>query len=254
MNMIYIGILDTSGICLSDSRVISKIPEEVRGRVEKTRDSEQGALRAGAYMLLSEIYKRCFDEKMPRIIYTGGGKPVFESSNNENKALHNAPKFSISHDGSISAVVMTDDGFDVGIDVQTTSKRSIDYNKIEKRFFSQIPDLQNTVCIESLYGDLNINNVCVKIVYYAYRNGELFQVPCVVFLSQNENDENEEMQFLAKWTVLESALKASGEGFGGISLVKNIIKDISSQTISFVRNKRKYLLSISIMPTKQEPG
>lgn len=246
MNMIYIGILDMSGICPSDSCVISKIPEEVRGRVEKTRDSEQGALRAGAYMLLSEIYKRCFDEKMPRIIYTGGGKPVFESSNNENKALHNAPKFSISHDGSISAVVMTDDGFDVGIDVQTTSKRSIDYNKIEKRFFSQIPDLQNTVCIESLYGDLNINNVCVKIVYYAYRNGELSQMPRDVFLSKKENDENEEMQFLAKWTVLESVLKASGEGFGAISLAERIFAESKSLTAAFVRNKTTYLLSVSV--------
>jgi len=245
MNMIYIGILDTSGICPSDNSVISKIPAEARGRVEKTRDSEQGTLRAGAYMLLSEIYKRCFDEKMPRIIYTGGGKPVFESSN-ENKDLHNAPKFSISHDGSISAVVMTDDGFDVGIDVQTTSKRSINYKQIEKRFFSQIPDLQNTVCIESLYGDLNINNVCVQIFYYAYRNGELFQVPCVVFLSQNENDENEEMQFLAKWTVLESVLKASGEGFGAISSAEGIFAESKSLTAAFVRNKRTYLLSVSL--------
>ena len=141
---------------------------------------------------------------------------------------------------------MTDDGFDVGIDVQTTSKRSIDYNKIEKRFFSQIPDLQNTVCIESLYGDLNINNVCVKIVYYAYRNGELSQMPRDVFLSKKENDENEEMQFLAKWTVLESVLKASGEGFGAISLAERIFAESKSLTAAFVRNKTTYLLSVSV--------
>ena len=245
MNMIYIGILDTAGICPSDSRVISKIPEEVRGRVEKTRDSEQGALRAGAYMLLSEIYKRYFDQKMPHIIYTGGGKPGFESDN-DNKTLHKTPKFNISHDGSISAVVITDDGFDAGIDVQTTSKRSIDYKQIEKRFFSHITDLQNNVFIEGLQGDVNINNICVQIVYYVYKNGELFQVPCDVFLSKSENDENEEMQFLAKWTILESVLKASGEGFGAISLAERIFAESKSLTAAFVRNKTTYLLSVSV--------
>lgn len=247
--MIYIGILDTSGLCPSESCVISKIPEEVRVRVEKTRDAAEKAMRAGAYMLLPEIYKRLLNKKMPCVIYTGRGKPIFENNENENETLHNI-RFSISHDGNLSVVAMTCADLDVGVDVQTTSLRNINYDKISKHFWEHIPALQEKASVGSAQCSFNLKDTSVKIICFVFKNGNLFEVPHDAFFSPEDYKGDDKTEFLAKWTIFESALKASGGGFGDITSVKKIIKEMSSRTISFVRNKRKYLLSISLMSTK----
>ena len=106
--------------------------------------------------------------------------------------------------------------------------------------------MNREICIEKVQGVLKTNDALLKIEYYIYKNGEILCVPYENFLSKNSSAENEDAQFLAKWTLLEAALKASGEGFGAIASAKKIFEESSSLTTAFVRNERTYLLSIVI--------
>ena len=247
MNMIYIGILDTSGICPSDSRVISKIPEEVRMRVEKTGHDGEKALRAGAYMLLSEMDNCLFGGKSHQIVYTGSGKPVFEERLNDNETLHNVPKFSISHDGDISAIIMCDDGFDVGIDVQT-EKNNMNYEAISKRFFEKCKVLRDgsELFVKKLTEDPFLLKKNVFIKCFNIIEGCIFEAPYNEFFSETGNVSQKEKMFLKKWTYLEAHLKMSGDGLAGISSFDKISVGSDSGCLEFLKKGRLYSLSACV--------
>lgn len=244
--MIYIGILDISGIDPTDKCLISKIPEEARGRVEKTKNINEKTLRTGAYVLLSELYKRFFGKETPRIIYTGDGKPFFEGKNNENKTLQSMSRFNISHDEIISAVAICDENLSIGIDVQSVSRGKVRVEKIADRFLASIRNFDTVSNREGKQSDLKIDEASVTFIYYIYKNGALFEVPYTLFSSTEPSDSDEGSDFLKKWTFLESVLKMSGRGFGDISSAERLIAESKSKTVTFARNNRLYALSVSI--------
>lgn len=243
--MIYIGILDTAGICPSDSRVISKIPEDARGRVEKTKDGKERALRAGAYLVLSELARRCYDLKNLHFFYTDGGKPYINPPENVNNCGHLPYNMNISHDGDISAIVLTDEDLDVGIDVQTVKEKA-NAEVVSKRFFEKCSALrgESAPVLKNLAEFPKLMNKSVNILCFKYGEGEILDVPYDVFLSEKGLISAEELCFLKKWTYLESHLKMSGEGFGGLSFFDKIADGSDCCSLNFFNKEKFYFICV----------
>ncbi len=243
--MIYIGIIDTAGICSSDSRVISKIPEDVRGRVEKTKNEKEKAQRAGAYLMLSELCKRFFDIKSFQILYTDKGKPYLSVCNKVNNSSRYTPKISISHDGDVSVIILCDENFDVGIDIQTI-KENINRMAVSNRFFEKCNALQgeSAPALKNLIKTPQLMNKSVDIVCFKYEEGAIFEVPYDDFLSERGLISAEEIWFLKKWTYLESHLKMSGEGFGGLSFFDKIADGSDCCSLEFFYKEKFYFICV----------
>lgn len=249
--MIYIGILNTAGIDSSDSRVISKIPDEARGRVEKTKDEREKANRIGAYLMIFRLCESLFDIKNLQIFYTDKGKPYLNTRDCVNNNSQIMPNISISHDGDISAVVLCDDNFDVGIDVQT-AKTNINYEAVSKRFFDKTRALkgESVPLVKCLTEEPVLLNKDVSFKCFNFVDDSIFEVPYTEFLSQSGLFSQKEWIFLKKWTYLEAHLKMSGEGFSGITSFDEIADGSECGCMEFFKKGKLYLLSISVKENK----
>ncbi len=245
--MICVGILNTSGISPSDSSVISKIPEEARGRVEKTRSERDKANRLGAYLLLASLCESIFNEKNLQILYTDKGKPYLSTPDFVNNSSQTLPNISVSHDGEISCVALCDDNFDIGIDVQSENA-DIKCEAVAKRFFDKITALKgdSQPLVKGLVSDHFLLNRDVFVRYFDYRDGCIFEVPYSEFLSEEGTSSQIKKLFLKKWTYLESHLKMAGEGFSGISSFDEITLGAECGCMEFFKRKKFYSLSVSV--------
>lgn len=249
--MIYVGILNTDGIDPSDSSIISKIPEEARGRVEKTLNEKEKINRIGAYILLIRLCEELFNEKNIQIRYTDKGKPCLYKYDYVNKNSQILTNISISHDGAISCVALCDDNFDVGIDVQE-EKTDINCSSLSKRFFKKIKGLSEDMAplVKSLVSEPVLLNKGVSLKCFNYGDGCVFEVPCIDFLSERGINSQNNKDFFRKWTYLESHLKMSGDGFSGISCFDEIALGAECGCVEFFKNGNLYFLNVSVKEKK----
>ena len=244
--MIYIGILDASEIDPSDSRVISKIPEDIRGRVEKTKDIRERKLRAGAYLVLVELAERFFDIQNPRILYTDKGKPYIRNCKNVNNSSQLLYNINISHDEDFSAVVVTDEDIDVGIDVQTL-KGNISIKSVSKRFFDKCSALRNDAVpeVKNLTEIPSLINRSVSVLFFRGGDGGVFEAPYDGFANKNGNICVEDERFLKKWTYLESHIKMLGEGFSGLSSFDKISEGADCGSLEIFNKGKLYFICVA---------
>lgn len=246
--MIYIGVLNTENLNPESEKVIERIPEEVREKVENTKNENEKRLRAGAYILLDEIYKKYAENakkspEMPQILYTGDGKPRFESVN---KGLQNAPFFSISHDTSLSCVAISDGNLPVGVDVQSLPRGRVRIEKIAERFLAPLRRLDVQFARGEMMGEVIYEDEpSVKFFFYEIKDGCLCLTPEEKFYKTEISRNDAEADFLAKWTLLEAIIKASGGGFGEASSVGQLTDGVISKTVTLSVAKRKYALTVA---------
>ena len=251
--MIYIGILDTSKINPSDGCVISKIPEEARGRVEKTKIEKEKAARAGAYLMLPLLCGRAFGAENIQICYTGKGKPYIIACDNVNNSSQTTYNISLSHDGDVAAVLITDGQLDVGIDVQSL-KENVNIGAVSKRFFRKSETLAGDVPEEKgLHENLSLMGEDVLLSCFDFIDGRIVGVPCSEFLNEDGSVSEKERCFLGKWTYLESALKMSGEGFAALNSFDKIIEGSVCRRLDFFKRGKYYSLT-AILKRKNEPN
>ena len=251
--MIYIGILDTSKINPSDGCVISKIPEEARGRVEKTKIEREKAARAGAYLMLPLLCSRAFGAENIKICYTGKGKPYIIARDNVNNRSQTTYNISLSHDGDIAAVLITDGQLDVGIDVQSL-KENVNTDAVSKRFFERCEALMGDVSEQkSLLGYPRLMGENVLLTCFDCVDGCITEAPCGEFLYEGGSVSEKESCFLGKWTYLESALKMSGEGFAALNFFDKIIDGSECRRLDFFKRGKYYSLT-AILKRKNEPN
>lgn len=221
--MITVGILDTKGIghCPSLEAFFSKKEKE---RLEKTRNEKVRSLSFFSRLLLTRMYEEKKCKKLPQISYTEEGKPYFENGE---------CSFSISHDKDLVAVVLSEE--DVGIDIQSFSREKDVRENLEKRFFSGVfEDIKK-------YEDFDIDIVFFEVS----SEKEIFSLKtCEKKLQLGyENEENKE--FLLRWTRLESMLKLVGCGFKGFKEVNNYLQKINFKTCFFQHGGLPVALSVA---------
>lgn len=244
--MLYIGVLNTENLNPECEKTIETIPEEVREKVENTKNENEKRLRAGAYILLCEMYKEYAkntekNQKMPKILYTGDGKPYFEDVN---KNLQKPPFFSLSHDASLSCAVISDGELPVGVDVQSLPRGRVRIEKIAERFLAPLRRLDVQFSRGEMMGEVVYEDEPeVKFFFYEIKDGCLCLTPEEKFSKTEISRNDAEADFLAKWTLLEAILKASGGGFGEASSVRRIADGAISKTVTLSVAKRKYALT-----------
>lgn len=228
--MVRVGILDLSGN-LFDGFDIDRIPPgEIRERIEKTKNKEQKACRIAAYLLLEKMIKNVSPcDKMPQIIYTPQGKPRFD----EGCGVNISCRFNISHDGGAVAVAVSDT--EVGVDVQSHLANSESQNRIATRFADALDTLDARSDREP----------SVSFCFFEIKNGEIFERLCDGGAPANLTKEDVAKDFVARWTVLEAALKLDGGGFASIGNVRAIVERAKFKTVAFNLSGNKYALTVA---------
>lgn len=100
-----------------------------RDRIERISSAHSRILSFGGLIALKNLTDRfAKEEKGFEILRTERGKPYFSGNDNL--------KFNISHSGELSvAALVTDGGWDVGVDIEAVNGDR-DFHKLAERFFS----------------------------------------------------------------------------------------------------------------------
>lgn len=229
--MVRIGVLDVSACGLDSLKLGRGFSASVEERIEKTKSPTERLLKIAAYKLLLKMYCDMFSkEKMPEIIYTPEGKPLFDKSMVANKCCH----FNISHSEAL-AVVAISDGYSLGVDVQSVNNKGGLAERIGARFSQALGALtaEKTADVgaEVTLYEINDGNITES------RDGNKF-----VAVSQKKDTVHE---FFARWTALEAVLKLDGRGFAAIGSVG----DIADKSLVYTRflnlNSGEYALSVA---------
>ena len=141
----------------------------------------------GTKKLLLHFYKMLFGDKLPTIEKTALGKPYF--------APENGKSFSLSHSHGAMAVVLCDDGADVGIDIEA----EIDDEKLG-RISTRFPFVKKRSS-PRIGGEIAL--------YKAIPTEDGFTFDAI------EKTPVEEPFGTFFWTETEALLKVDGDGFAG---------------------------------------
>ncbi len=237
--MIYLGILELSEK-ISDVYA-DKLGDAVKNRINEAKNPESRIARLGAYSLLVGMYdylkgECCFQEKMPQICYTGGGKPYFL----ENNSLQNAPKFNISHDLGLAVCVISN-SCEVGVDVQSMPKRRLNLSRIADRFFAPLRRIDPLIPEEPEDDELE-----VSVLFFTECGGELSLSELDKLSLKRVRDALSSSDFLSKWTLLEAVLKMSGGGFGDSAAANELLANSDTVTFSLKHNGDEYFISAAV--------
>lgn len=158
----------------------------------------------GTKNLLLHFYKMLFGDKMPTIEKTALGKPYF--------APENGKSFSLSHSHGAMAVVLCDDGADVGIDIEA----EIDDEKFG-RISTRFPFVKKRSS-PRIGGEIALYKVTPTEDGFAF--DAIVKAPV------------EESFGTFFWTETEALLKADGDGFAGSKRLDELERthEISSYT------------------------
>ncbi len=262
--MVTVAVLDTKGLSLDIPHGLS---HEVKRKIEETKSEKEKALRIASYTLLQRLYRELFLEEIPTILYTEEGRPYFDFGNGESQAETLAPEnngestdendgekadenprfldtppvdFNISHSGELVAVVISDGGCAVGIDVQreTAKERLV---RVASRFFKDKVS-------ESLDGQEQISDEEYTIRYFKAENGSIFELTLKDTLSHFNVSEDVTGDFstLIKWSVLEANLKTS-RGFVDYPEICDITERVKCKSLLFLVGKDRYAMSFSVL-------
>ncbi|MBQ8303249.1 MAG: hypothetical protein IJX97_06910 [Clostridia bacterium] len=196
---------------------LTDLPENIKAYVESAKNENVKAERELAYTTLLCSLKAFFEINDPIIERDADGKPYLKQEGE--KSIY----FNISHSDGAVAVALSDEG-EIGMDIQS----DIDDKKaerLEKRYLSDLIYTNEKVIDEIFFGE--IIDECLVL------NGTVFENPLINSFSE-------------KWTVLESLLKLSGKGFGGLSLICDLSKKAKTQVKSINIFNKKYSLAVSV--------
>ena len=188
------------------------LPDEVLDYINKTNNETLKAERMMAYTSLFASAFAFFNIENARIERKEKGKPYFSPAC--------GVYFNISHSDGAVAVVLSDEG-DVGIDIQ--SEISLEREKRLKNRF--IKDVKCGTRKKSKCFFMSVDDG--EILFYEISLGEADDV------------------FTKKWTVAESLIKLTSEGFSAISEVDESALTSSVESFSLAIEDRVYFVSLA---------
>ena len=197
------------------------LPCAAKNRILSAKDKKTQTERAYAYSLLRFVLNGCgiTDEALAaEFCFDGAGKPFLKDSK---------IKFSVSHTDGAAAVAVCECG-KIGVDIE-----KIDSEKKEK-----LEKIIARFCREPFSVKYN-GEKCVK--YLADLDKKTTDKLETDLEPLTDND----VAFL-RWTVLESALKQEGSGFGCVKNAEELMGalDIESSVISI--GGKRYAVSVAV--------
>ena len=250
--MIKLGIFDSAGFDVTEKSLTeSGLSKSELERIIKTKNKNLQKMRFAARLLLRELYREAFGKDFKDIIYGEKGKPVFADGSAE---------FSISHDGSLCAVALSDKR--VGVDIQSMPKDKDMALRVEKRFLSEEKRLllKDDCLEENSFSDCEI-----EWSFFASEENCIIKCPDylgVALLSaekettaDNENDNEpfvikeksfyDGADFLLAWTRLEALAKLCGSGISGLVNVNKSFQKTSFETWFLQHGGIEYAVSLA---------
>ncbi|MBO5879703.1 MAG: hypothetical protein J6Q68_04055 [Clostridia bacterium] len=209
--MIKIYVLDIGGadaINLS----LSALPESVK----ETKNEKLQKQRAYARFLLEFAYFECFGGDMPDTVLNNCGRPQFVGSSID---------FNISHDENMIALIISDEKR-VGIDIQSRD------TGVSARVGSLISKIIGTPLFADKYATA-CNVFCENIgFFYISESGKI--TPCDAECERRAEAVLTGDDFIEKWTLLESLVKADGTGIGALERTSEILENALVMPLVFV--------------------
>lgn len=128
--MIYLAYGDCSPLMKSETfdRFFDGLENSVRTRIMEPARAQYRAYRLMEQLMLNAMHRRIFYKNAPEIRIGEHGKPFFE----------NGPAFSISHDGYLVCIAMTDEFSSLGADIQS-EPNPVTASRVRRRFLTPIP-------------------------------------------------------------------------------------------------------------------
>jgi len=211
--MIYTVIADYRKLsfeAVSAGRLYSSLPAELREYIEKPSSDEAKASRLGAYLLLFHSVRFLFGKDALPVCFSENGKPGFSSED-----PHSALRFNLSHSGGLCAVALSDEGGDMGVDIQEKIDRERAM-RLKERFMNY--SIRTLAKIEPIYlfGAFSSDGNCM-----------FAEIPDRGLALGNINEEPTDL-----WALTEAILKCDG---GGFCRAKDIMKDLSAYSAEIVR-------------------
>ena len=223
--MILVGVIDINELEYNLS-LSALLPDSERKKLDETKSLKRKKEILYSRLLLSDIIKTFFENPMPRILYKREGKPIFENGN---------LVFSISHDKNLIAVAVSDESEAVGVDIQSFGYGEKTRERIEKRFLSEID-----------FYTAGENETKIKLLKFTLSEKDSsFKFHVEEIKSLCGNEENENCDFLRRWTRLESCLKLVGLGFKDLTNVNKYLQKIKFETCFLRPGCEVFCLSVA---------
>ena len=223
--MIYTVIADYKRLSYEaaiKTGMYSSLPEALRLYVEKPGSDEVRLSRLGGYLLLYHTVRFLFGKADFDVAFSENGKPHFISG----KATEGL-SFNISHSGGLCAVTVSDDGREIGVDLQERIDRQR-AERLKERFMNHsLSGIASTEPISYLFGAFSQDGNCM-----------FADIP---YRSLVKGDIKEELTDL--WSLTEAILKCHGGGFCQAREIMNDISSYASETVRFNYKGKLYSLS-----------
>ncbi len=196
--MILIALSDTRRLNLDEVLARNIFPEELRVELETAAEKTKKE-RVGAYALLSFAMKNFFGESLCGhcLIREKNGKPALCTADGSVSRI----KFNLTHSDGFAAVIITDEGVEIGIDIEG----EVDQGRADRlslRMEKHLPRI-----------DFSPEKIEFPLVLVSF---EASGAICGYEYIQAQRTCSP-LCFESRWTLLEAALKCDGGGFSTLS-------------------------------------
>jgi len=128
--------------------LFEKLPENIKEYVNNTSHIRLKTTRIYTYSLLFEALKKYFSVELPCILRGEGGKPFLKDEGGSRNI-----KISLSHSDGFASVFVSDEGREVGIDIQKIGA-SDRIDNIARRFLKAVKPSRPLSGVEIFYAEL----------------------------------------------------------------------------------------------------
>lgn len=168
---------------------------------------------------IASVVKHCLGDDAPEILYTGEGKPYFDSQN-DNKSLQIDASFS----SNCTAVIITDGYCECAVDIQSSAR--VELGRLFELFGSR-----GAAAGEN--SESEISTLVDTVILISNQNGVYEANPCDIKLSYL-SPLLAARDSLAKWTLLESGIKCRAT------------EGIKTKTLLIKYKKNRYAVTIAV--------
>lgn len=220
--MITVAFFDTSE-SLEENLLSMLCDEDEKNLIFKIKAPEIRKRRIASRALLNKLFSDIYEEKVPKIRYTGVGMPYFEGER---------VKFSISYASDIVALALSDEG-GIGIDLEDVSFKER-LERVNERFKEAIAPI-SCKKDENVSFDLNLL---------------FFEKDLKSSAPFDFHKEKNAYEKARRFTSLESVLKLFGAGFSGIKKTEEYAEKVQIETLFFSHGAQHYTFSLAVEKRK----
>ena len=223
--MIYTVLADYGRLdydLITDGRLFSSFPEGLKSYIQSPSSNEVRVSRLGGYLLLYRAVRYLFAKEDFEIEFSESGKPFFSGKAGE-------VKFNISHSGGLVAVSVSDDGGEVGCDIQeeVDAERA---GRISRRFPTEgLGELSSTSPVY-IFGAFSADGECMfaAIPPSSLKTGDPERI------------------FTDGWSLTEAIVKCHGGGFCRHAEIMSERSLYAAETVGLSYRGKRFSLSTAV--------